>query len=70
MRLQDTSELVVERKLAFRHQSVALFLRGPHILEVTEGRQDRSSNSSPENLRTGGSTTLNSSGMVATQSTL
>ena len=38
-------------------------------LEITEGRQDRSFNSSPENLRTGRSTALNSSWMVATQPT-
>ena len=59
-----------EKVLASPPNCVVLFLRGPHRLDVTEVRQDRFSNSSPENLRTGGSTTLDSSRMVATQSTL
>ena len=58
-----------EKVLASPPNCVVLFLRGPFRLEVIEGRQDRFFNSSPENLRTGGSSTLNSSWMVATQST-
>ena len=58
-----------EQVLASPPYSVVLFLRSPHGLEVTEGRPDCSSNSSPENLRTGGSSFLNPSWMVATQST-